>query len=241
MDGMLALVGAVLRAPHEVVEAGASPARRAALVPRLLAIVALGAGIFGGVVGAWHGGVQTLYAGLKMPMLLIIPTMVCLPAVRALFSTVDEEVGWDRLALAGLVGAARSAVLAAAAGPIVWLLWSVVWDYHEATLVLALTLAGVGLPGLATIRFALPSARATAWPAVLASVALLGAATMQTGWVLRPFIARPTAQVTLFRPLEADVVQALVATTRSSAGDYGHFSAEPAGLVGKGMRREGAR
>lgn len=240
-DSIIGVVGAVLSAPRDVVNAGASAEARARLVPQLLAIVAVGAAIYGGVIGAWTGGIQTIYAALKMPLLLLIPIAVGLPAVRVMFSTVDEDVGWDRLTLAGLVAAARTAILAAAAGPVLWLVWSVTWSYHDATLILALSLAAVGLPGLAAIRHALPRVGPTSWPAIAASVLVIGLATMQTGWVLRPFVARPGAEVALLRPMEADIMRSLWATGRSSVGDYGHFDAEPSGLVGRGLRQESDR
>lgn len=228
----LSLMSATLRDPASLVDADRETL--AWMVPRLLVVVVLGAAVFGGVVGSWRGGAQTVFAAAKMPFLLMVPMAVGLPAVRALFSTVDDVIPWHRIAAAGLVGAARSAILAAALAPVLWLLWSVVLDYHVATLVFALSLAAVGGQGLLVVRHVLPAGRrpALAPLAPLAvSVALLGVVTAQTGWVLRPFVARPRAEVTLLRPIEADIFSSLAVTTKSAAGAYGEWDPESRGLL----------
>ena len=67
---------------------------------------------------------------------------------------------------------------------------------------------------------------------------LMGLTTAQTGWLLRPFIARPTAEVTFLRPIEADIASSLTRSTRSAAGDYrGSWDPEQQGLIHRGLRR----
>jgi hypothetical protein len=56
--------------------------------------------------------------------------------------------------------------------------------------------------------------------AVVGSLVVLGLLVAQTGWVLRPFVARPRGEVTFLRPVESDVFSALGASSRSAAGDY---------------------
>ena len=72
--------------------------------------------------------------------------------------------------------------------------------------------------------------------AVLASVVaigVIGVVTMQTGWLLRPFVARPPVEVAFLRPVEEDVFSSLAATASAAAGVYQHWEAEPAGAVGE--------
>lgn len=227
---MLALVARVLRDPASLLDG-----ELAELAPRLLAITLLGAAVFGGVAGSYRGGVQLVFAALKMPLLLLIPLVVGLPAVRGLFAGCGTEIRSDRLGMAGLVAAARTSILAAAASPLLWLLYSLGIDYHLAVLALAVALVAVGLPGWSTLRLVLPRSAQRRWLALTGSVAVLGLLAMQTGWVLRPFVARPTADVAFLRAVESDIFSGLSATGRSAVGDYSGWEAEEAGFVGKGM------
>ena len=159
--------------------------------------------------GSWHGGVQLVFAAVKAPLLFMIPLAVCLPAMRVLLETEGQELSHTKVALAGLVGMARAGMLSAALSPVLWLFLSLHPSYASAALWLAGTLALAGLPGLVTIaRILAPPRRRL--PAVLVSVLLLGATTAQTGWLLRPFIALPHAEVTFLRPLEHDIAHASV-------------------------------
>ncbi len=217
MNGsLLSLIAALLCDP-EAVLAGASPRE---LAPRLLSITVVGAAIFGGVVGAYRGGIQVPFAALKMPLLFLAPVALGLPAVRALFAVDTDAVAWHKLGLAGLVGMARAAVLAAAFSPVLWLYYSVGPDYHAAILALAGSLALVALPGLTTLARALPRAGRRQVLATVGALSILGVLTAQAGWVLRPFVARPNAPVTLLRPVEADVFSSLGASWSASQGRY---------------------
>lgn len=234
---LLPLLATLLRDPRAALDAAADPETLSWMVPRLLGVLAVGGAVFGGVVGAYRGGIQIPYAALKMPLLLVIPLAVGLPAVRALFSTEERAVPWTRLAVAGLIGATRTAILAAAASPFLWLLWSVVTDYHLATLTLALALGALGLQGLAAVRHALPRVGLRDLGAIAVAVGLLGLTTAQTGWLLRPFVARPTAEVAFLRPIEADIASSLAQTAKSSGRHYDGWEAERSGLLGRGLDR----
>lgn len=201
------------------------------LAPRLLAIAAIGAGIFGAVIGSYRGGIQMAFAAVKMPVLLLVPVIVALPAANALWRGCGVEVNRRRLAIASLTGLARTGVLAAAASPILWLLFSVRLDYHAAVMLMSVTLVLVGLPGLLTVRMALPDGGPRRWIATLGALLVVGGVTMQTGWLLRPFLARPTADIAFLRPVQADVFSSLSATWRSARGDYSGWEAEREGLL----------
>jgi hypothetical protein len=208
----------VLRDPAGAIDEGS--ARFAEEVPRLLALIVLGAAVFGGVAGAARGGVQIPFAAIKMPALLLIPMLLVLPALRGLWGLCDVDVSYRRLVLAGLVGGARAALLMAAAGPVLWLVLGVL-PYHAAILAFAAVFGVCGLPGIAVVvRAALHSGRGR-WMALAGSLALLGLSTMQTGWMLRPFLVRPQSeQVVFLRPLEDDIFTALGLTSWSSLGVY---------------------
>ena len=101
----LTLIATLLRAPAEVLDDRADTLRQ--LAPRLLAITLVGAAVFGGVTGAYRGGLQILFAAIKMPILFLAPVAIGLPAVRALFAVDAEAVK----AAAARLSASRRAIL----------------------------------------------------------------------------------------------------------------------------------
>ncbi|MEQ1569900.1 MAG: hypothetical protein ABMA64_29975 [Myxococcota bacterium] len=219
---VLELCGEILRDPVAVVDRGSDRARFAVLAPRLLAITVASAVVFGAVTGSYRGGIQVGFAALKMPLVFLVPLLAALPASRAMYRVSGVELDPTRLGLAGLVGVARAALLAAALAPVLWLLYSLDLPYHLAVVVFAGMLALAGLPGLATLGRVIPG---TARAAALGSVFVLGLVTAQTGWVLRPFVARPTAEVSLVRPLEGDITGSLLRSPLAALGVY--LSYEP--------------
>jgi hypothetical protein len=112
---------------------------------------------------------------------------------------------------------ARTALIAAAAAPILWLCYSLSPGYHLATAFLAATLLLAGFTGLPALLTAVSERSWRARAAALAGVMLLGLTTAQTGWVLRPFVARPRAEVTLLRPVEGDVLGSLARVPLAAA------------------------
>ena len=75
------------------------------------------------------------------------------------------------------------------------------------------------MPCLLTVRFALPVRLGVGRSlAAMTAIGIVGLSLMQTGWLLRPFITRPTAELTFLRPVEEDVFSSLEATGRASVG-----------------------
>lgn len=232
----LMVVGTLLRQPEQLLASNDDAAERdrlALLAPKLLGITVIAAGIFGLVIGSYRGELQYLYAAIKTPALLLLPVLVGLPAIRAFHRACELEISWSRLALAALIAVARTAVLAAACGPILWLYLSLAPDYHRAILAMSACLIAVGGPGLWTLIRALPQGGRHRPLASFASLLVVGVLLAQSGWLLRPFVVRPRAEVSLLRPIEADVFSSLASTRRSAQGHYRDWQAEPGGLLGR--------
>jgi hypothetical protein len=82
-------------------------------------------------------------------------------------------------------------------------------------------LAACGLPGLLVVARAVPSGGRSRWMALAGSLALLAVGSMQTGWLLRPFLVRPQSDdIVLFRAVEDDVFHGLGLTALSSLHIY---------------------
>ncbi|MFV8755316.1 hypothetical protein ACNOYE_32600 [Nannocystaceae bacterium ST9] len=231
---LLALTGVLLRQPERLVadDERDTQAELLALAPKLLALTLIGGAAFGVVVGSYRGSIQYLYAGLKAPLLLLLPILLGLPALRAFLAACELRLSWSRLALASLLAVARTAVLAAATSPVLWLYLSMNPDYHRAVLAMAGALVLVGAPGLWTLTSSLPSGGRHRALAHAAALAVFGVLLAQTGWLLRPFVVRPRAEIALLRPIEADVFSSLQATRRSAQGRDVDWDARGGGLLG---------
>ncbi len=211
----------VLRDPVGVVAQSESDPRFVRLVPQLLGLMVAGAAVFGAVVGGYRGGWMVPVAAVKVPLVLLVPMVLVLPALRGVWGLCGVDVDRRHLALAGLVGVTRTALLAAALAPLLWLVFSLEVPYHLAVLCFVGSLGLAGLPGLVAVGRALPPVPSARGVVVASCVALLGVGAMQTGWLLRPFVLRPrTEHVVIVRPIEEDVFSALKATAFSSVGMY---------------------
>ncbi len=200
----LTLARDVLSNPEQLI--ADDPGQLARIAPGLLGLTLIGGGLFGVAVGSYHGGWQLGFAALKMPAVLLAPVVVTVPALRALHAGPDGPASLTIAGLAALVGAARVAILSTAAVPLIWLFFSLSPGYRPATLLMAATLAVVGLPGLCTIGSALAPAGRRRIGAMLGTIGLVGIVIAQTGWLLRPFVVTPDAPLTLLCPIADDVL-----------------------------------
>lgn len=225
---LLSLAERILRDPmSRVTDDAPTLAERA---PGLLALTAGGAAVFGLVIGTYRGGLQLAYAPLKAPLLLLVPLAITLPALRVLLGHPAEPVPTVRLASAGLVGMALAGIGAAALSPALWFLYSLAPDYHLSVLAMAGLLGLSALPGLLTVVRAVPHHRPRVLPTAFA-LGLLAMTTAQTGWLLRPFVVRPQAEIALLRPVEADVARSLASSGASAGGVYETFEAKRSPFV----------
>ena len=112
----IVLLTRVLRDPNAVLDA--EDTDYAQVATHLLATLAVCGALFGAVVGGYRGGIQTVYAAVKMPVLFLMPVLLVLPAMRALFASAGIELSLRRVALGSLVGITRTAIIAAAMSPV---------------------------------------------------------------------------------------------------------------------------
>lgn len=199
--------------------------------PVLLAIAVVSAAVFGGVVGTYRGGWQLLFASIKLPMLWLVPVLVTLPAVRAFYRVCGIAVDYGQVALAVLIGCARSALLLAVASPALWLMFSVHVSYHWAVLALCASVLTSGVVGLATVARILPGSGSGKLLANALAGLAVGVVVAQSGWVLRPFVARPRADVAFLRPVESNVFASTLASWRSARGRYDGWDVRQEGLL----------
>ncbi len=192
----------------------------ASLVRALLITVVLGAGVFGGLVGTYRGGLQVLYCAVKLPLVLIGTLVLCAPAFVAIARATRVAIAARSVIALTLGASARFALVLAGLAPVVWLVhgW---FGYHGVVLTIVGTCTIAGIAAAALLFSGL--ARATG-PGLLAGVAFVvvyAVVGAHTAWLLRPFVVRPqTADVPFVRGIEGDLMDAVHTTARSAAGDY---------------------
>lgn len=210
-----AALGALVDSPE-----GASPATLRTLV----LTVALGAGLFGGVLGAARGPLQSLAAGVKLPVVLLVTLMVCVAPFVAL-----ARIAGTRLTAASTVSlvlgaSARLALVLAGLAPVLWLVASEV-RYHS---IIVTAVAACAVAGAAALRFLFQGLERVKAPlrVGLAWVLLFSLVGAQSGWCLRPFVVRPrTASPPIVRALEGDFFEAISGSARAAVGRYDARSA----------------
>ncbi len=212
------LVEQLLRAPGAFLDT-ADDGDRVARLRALLAVVTLGAGTFGAVVGAHRGGVQMVYAAVKVPLMLLGTMAICAPAFVGMARALDVRLPARAVVTVSLGACARAALVLAGLAPVLWLFEGFL-SYHSVALVVAAgcAVAGAAAAGLLARGLRRGGGGAGAVLAFLTVFAVVGA---QSGWLLRPFLVRPQTQgVPFLRPLEGDLFDAVRRSSRSAAGIY---------------------
>ncbi len=206
---LLSIAVDVLTRPHDLVDRHDDPSHAGAVVGPLLTLLLLGAGLFGAVVGSYDGGWQLLYASVKLPAVLLLATVVSLPALRVLHAREGRSVSTWRAGLAALVGCARVALLSTALAPVFWLIYSLNPPYVLAILMLVAGLSLVGLPSLITVAKALAPGGRLGFGPTITTIVIMGLVLAQSGWILRPFVVTPGAELTVLCPRSGDVFTGL--------------------------------
>jgi len=196
--GIAASVDRLLRG-----EGRSSPGGEAAVAAALAAIVA-GGFLYGAVMGSYGiRPLQSLYSGLKVPLLLAVSTALCLPSFYVLYSLLGLRRDFAE-ALGGiLAGQAALAVVLAALAPITAFVYVSKVEYAASVAFNGVQFLAASLAGqMALDRRFRPLIRRNrrhrigraAWLILYVFVAI------QMAWVLRPFIGSPDLPTGFFRP-----------------------------------------
>jgi hypothetical protein len=169
----------------------------------LALITAAGGFLYGAVMGSYGGRpLQSLFAGIKVPLFLGVSTLICLPS----FYVVNTLLGLRedfRAAFRGILAAqATLAVCLAALAPVTLVLYLSISRYPMAVFLNGIQFAVATLAGQMTLarhygplEAARPRHRIGkyTWFGVYVFVAI------QMAWVLRPFVGSPGFPTQFFR------------------------------------------
>jgi hypothetical protein len=188
----------------------------------MLIAIAVSAAVFGASIGFYRGGVQVLYAALKLPMVILLTAALCAPALSALRSALQGRTHITADFSIILSSLALGSTLLAATAPVVLL--AVIFDagYHGLALLVVLCCLAAGLGGLLFFLRALyrrpGPARGLIAMVLLGTFCLVGS---QMTWTWRPFLVRPKAvDVVFLRALEGSLFDSVSLSVDSARGVY---------------------
>jgi hypothetical protein len=216
------LIDRLLRSPKEIAADCRDERGASAIAQTALLTIAVGAAVFGGIVGSWQGGWQVAFAALKLPLVSIATLAVCGPAFFALAQVFGRP--WPVRAVVSfmLAAGARLSLVLLASAPVIWLVINLGASYEQVKLLAALVYGLAGLASLTMLVEGLGKERGRA-AIVVAFVSIFLLAGGQTAWVLRPYIGLPgrSGDIALFtREREGGLVYQLwVALTKLGSNE----------------------
>lgn len=204
-------LGALLRG-----EVGALTARTAhwclAHFSRDVTLIVIGAGAFGAALGCWRDPWQALYAGLKLPCIMLLTATANALLNGMLAPLLGLRIAFRQSFLAILASFALAAAILGAFSPLAAF---VIWNAPPLTAgannstthagILLLLVAVIAFAGIAAnVRLlqllrALAGGRGGAWRVLFAWLAANLFFGSQLSWILRPFIGSPHLPVEFLR------------------------------------------
>ena len=171
---------------------------------RLTIHVVIGGFLCGAVIGSFGlRPMQSLYSGLKVPLLLAVSTAVCLPSFYAVNAALGLRDDFAAAARGVLASQATLAITLAALAPVTAVIYASSTSYRLAVVGNGVLFALATAAGQITLaRHYRPLLRSdprhrvplSLWVVLYVFVAIQGA------WVLRPFIGAPALRPSFLRP-----------------------------------------
>jgi hypothetical protein len=173
-------------------------------VPLLVAAGCAGAVAFGAVTGGAYGGLQIVSSAIKLPFVLLLPLVVCLPALHWSYGFSGAAVPWQSLVREGALVVARTGLGLLVGLPFLWIVLRLHPPHALTVQVVAL------LVGLAFFASVGPLFQLGSRTHRLAVTLLLALTFGQTCWVLRPFVGDEERAFRWFDDPRGFFVQGLV-------------------------------
>jgi hypothetical protein len=188
----------------------------------MLLTIFVGAAVFGASIGSYRGGIQTVFAALKFPIVLLATAAICAPVLTTLEMALGNRGRWRRDLILVATAMATGAMWLVTLAPLIVLADVFEVQYHKFILLLAVSFAVSGVAALLMLGQGIRSltrVESMGRSVVLLTVfALVG---MQMSWTFRPYVVRPRAETVPFvRSLDGSLVEALVNSARSASGEF---------------------
>ena len=220
--GTLATVDQLLRDRPALLERLESGTDLLGIARTMILTIVLCAGVFGAALGFHRGGVQILYAGVKLPLVILLTAAICTPALSALRKAVAGSTVIRRDLAHVLVSLALGSLILAALAPVVALASSWGASYHQMVLVAVGCCAIGGVAGLSLFFKGMGGldlgGRAVVGVVLMLLVAVVGT---QMTWTMRPYLLRPrTESVPFVRAVEGGFLDSVALSFDSARGVY---------------------
>ena len=178
--------------------------------------------VFGACLGSYRGGLQTLFAMVKFPVVILLTAAFTVPALSAMKSALGVRTSLVRDAALVLAALALATLVMAAAAPLLLLAITHGIPYHMTILMVVGAGGFGGLAGLSVLAMGLNDVgfkgRLTLLATTLAVFSLVGG---ELAWMLRPYLLRPSATSTTFlRAAEGTFFDAVSQSYDSARGIY---------------------
>jgi len=220
-DTIATHIDQLLKSPAEVRAAIESRTALAERTRTYVQVLVACTALFGASLGFYRGGVQILFAAIKLPIVTLLTLAVTAPLLYALNRALERPADMAREVAQLVASLARGALVLAAELPLIWAAHAVGADYHRLIL---LTVLSCGIAGIVSFWFLWKAISVTkvgrAFIAffVLATMGVVGA---QASWLFRPFLVRPRATSVVFiHPLEGSFSEAIGDSLSSAQGHY---------------------
>jgi hypothetical protein len=218
----------LLRAPDEIAAACREDRDTRLIAAASLAALCVGAAVFGGVIGSFRGGLQIVFAAVKVPLALLGTLALSAPAFHAIAAGLGRPLPMRTVVTLALASAGRAALVLLAVAPLLWLAFDRGIGYHAAALASAVAYAAAGLAALSLLVRGLgegPGRLLTA----LGCAAVFFAVGGQASWILRPYLIRPRTwsaaqhhvqRIPFVRAYEGSFAASIYTSSRSARGVY---------------------
>lgn len=176
--------------------------RRVALY---VAVIFVGAGLYGAAVGWWRAPLQAIYAGIKFPLIVLLTTLGNALLNGMLAALLGLNITFRQASIAILMSFAIASAILASFSPIVFFLVVNTPQNSAYSITLLVQVAIIAYAGIvANLRLLqllerFSGSRPVAWRILFAWLAgnlFLGS---QLSWILRPFVGSPGLPVQFLR------------------------------------------
>jgi hypothetical protein len=223
--GALGVIDQLLRDRRALLDRIEKEADLSQIARALIATIIVSGAVFGAALGLHCGGLQILFAAVKLPLVVLLTAALCTPVLSALRYVIEGHTRFRRDIALVLASLALGSLVIAALTPVVMLAVSWEVSYHALILLTVGCCAVGGLVGLslfvAGTREISGGARALTLLVVLMFVGLVGA---QMTWTMRPYLVRPqhvlSGEVPFVRSLEGSFLESVNTSTWSAMGVY---------------------
>lgn len=166
--------------------------------------------VFGASLGFYRGGIQILFAAIKLPIVTLLMLAVVAPLLYALNRAFERPADMARDVAQLVASLARGALVLAAELPLIWAAHAVGADYHRLILLAVLSCSVAGIVSFWFLWNAISVTKLGRVLVALMVLATMGVVGAQASWVFRPFLVQPHAtSVAFMHSLEGSFSEAI--------------------------------